>query len=131
MFANQSTAATPLTLTHHACDAMMYGRWSEAERLMRRAELRIIEEAEPLSRLEILSALVDFEPSPQAFHDLRESLTARLGYAPDVWRIAELAALVAQLQESSGEPDAWVAFLDQEIDTTLTELLTTKDNHHV
>lgn len=129
----QSTTATAYTLTHHACDAMMYGRWSEAERLFRRAELRIIEESEPLSRLEILSALVDFEPSPQAFHDLRVSLTARLGYAPDAWRLAELGSLVAQLQESAGKPDTWgiAAYINDEIDTTLTELLTTKDNHHV
>lgn len=127
----QSTTATPYTLVHHAADALMYGRWTEADKLLRKAAARILEEVEPLSRLEILTAMVDFEPSPQAFHDLRESLTARLGYAPDVWRLAELAALVAQLQESAGEPTEWVAFLDSEIDLTLDELLTVKADHHV
>lgn len=122
----QSTACTISTYCHHAFAALQYGQWHEAENLMRKADVLVageLEAVDQLPRLTVLSAVVGFEPSPPAFTVLQSKVAGTIGHEPDLMALAQLVSLVAQLAESVDEPAEWVAFLNEEIDNTLSELL--------
>ena len=130
MFANKSTA-TPSTLVHHAADALVYGRWSEATRLFAKAAERIEAETIPDHRMTILAACADFDLHTETIQALHARLETATGRTLDVLLLAELVADVASLAESAGESESWADWLNEEIDHTLADMLTTKENHHV
>lgn len=117
MFTSHSTA-TPSTLVSHAADALMYGQWSEATRLFDRAADRMLETMDQCPRLTLLSACVGLEPSPAAF----KMLATLVDGSHPLYLFGQIISPVSELSESEGKPAAHIRFVDEEIDTTLSEL---------
>ena len=75
-----------------------------------------------IPRLTLLSTAMQLDAKVVTYEAAIGQLTLELGQV-DRYLFGQLWALVAQLAESFGEPAEWVAFLENEIDQTLADLL--------